>query len=79
MGWSTTKAGGGEMSKNRQRVETLTVMQPNAAGLDIGAREIWGCIPADRAGETVRTFGTFTPDLHRLADWLVQNSRHYSQ
>lgn len=52
-------------------VETLTCLYPNAAGLDIGAREIWASVPADRDPEPVRCFGTFTPDLQRLVDWLV--------
>jgi len=43
---------------------------PNAAGLDIGASEIMVAIPADREGETVRGFGTYTPDLRDLANWL---------
>src|SRR5882724_7884014 len=43
-----------------------------AAGLDIGAEEIWACVPAERDAHPVRAFGTFTPDLHALADWLVQ-------
>ncbi len=61
------------MGKPGKRVEQVEVVHPNAAGLDIGAREIYGCIPPDREGETVRVFGTFTPDLQALADWLVAN------
>jgi transposase len=61
------------MSKSKRRSEKVEIVHPNAAGLDIGAREIFGCIPADREGDTVRVFGTFTPDLHGLADWLVSN------
>jgi transposase len=45
---------------------------PAAAGLDIGAEEIWACVPADRDAHPVRAFGTFTPDLSALADWLAQ-------
>jgi len=44
---------------------------PAAAGLDIGAEEIWACVPAARDTPPVRAFGTFTPDLHALADWLA--------
>jgi len=44
---------------------------PAAAGLDIGAEEIWACVPAERDAHPVRAFGTFTPDLHALADWLA--------
>jgi transposase len=40
--------------------------------LDIGAEEIWACVPADRDAHPVRAFGTFTPDLHALADGLAQ-------
>ena len=52
-------------------VEDWPVLQPDAAGLDIGAEEIWVSVPVDRAPETVRAFGTFTPELYTLADWLT--------
>jgi transposase len=61
------------MSKPGKRLEQIERVHPNAAGLDIGAREIFGCVPPDREGETVKVFGTFTPDLHSLADWLAAN------
>jgi transposase len=51
-------------------VEPLLVLNPNAAGLDISSAEIWAAVPADRDPQPVRVFGTFTPDLHALADWL---------
>src|SRR5262245_33928848 len=50
----------------------LVVHNPAAAGLDIGAEEIWACVPADCDAQPVRVFGTFTPDLHALADGLAQ-------
>lgn len=50
----------------------LDVVHPNAAGLDLGRDEIWACVPADRDLQPVRLFGTFTPDLHALVDWLMQ-------
>jgi hypothetical protein len=40
--------------------------------VDIGAEEIWACVPAERDPQPVRAFGPFTPDLLALADWLVQ-------
>jgi transposase len=46
-------------------------VNPHAAGLDIGSDEIWACVPDDRDAEPVRRFGTFTPDLYALADWLA--------
>lgn len=45
-------------------------IKPDAAGLDIGEAEIVACVPFDRANEPIRSFGTFTPDLHALVDWL---------
>ena len=42
----------------------------NAAGLDIGASEIWVAVPAARDSQPVRKFETFTPDLQALTDWL---------
>ena len=54
-------------------LETLDVVHPHAAAADIGSREIWVSLPPDRAGETVRCFGTFTPDLESLVHWLLEN------
>lgn len=50
---------------------SLPCFNAHAAGLDIGSAEIWACVPADRDPEPVRRFGTFTPDLYALADWLA--------
>jgi len=61
------------MGKQAKQSEQLARVHANAAGLDIGAREIFGCIPADRDGPTVKRFGTFTPDLYNMADWLIKN------
>ena len=44
----------------------LPVMRPDAAGIDIGATEIFVAVPADRAAENVRSFPTFTQDLYTL-------------
>jgi len=58
---------------SKKYVEPMQLVYPNAAGLDIGSREIMAAIPPDREGETVRAFGTYTADLKELADWLSQN------
>jgi transposase len=50
--------------------EEMLVINPNAAGLDIGSQEIWASVPANRDPQPVHKFGTYTPDLHALADWL---------
>ena len=45
--------------------------QPDAAGCDIGAREIFVAVPADRDQHPVRKCGTFTGELEAMAAWLV--------
>lgn len=57
----------------KKALEPMQVVYPHAAGLDIGSSEIMVAIPPDREGETVRGFGTYTPDLKQLADWLAAN------
>src|SRR6266511_3484985 len=37
----------------------------------MGSEAIWACVPEDRDAEPVRSFGTCTPDLYALADWLA--------
>jgi transposase len=59
-----------QTSKSNNTV--LPVMRPDAAGIDIGATEIFVAVPANRAEENVRSFPTFTQDLYALADWLKQ-------
>jgi hypothetical protein len=41
----------------------LPIMHPDAAGIDIGAEEIFVAVPSDRDIDSVRRFGTFTRDL----------------
>ena len=54
-------------------LEKMDVVHPDAAGVDLGSREIWVSLPPDRAAETVRCFGSFTPDLASLVEWLLPN------
>jgi len=52
------------------KLESLKQINLHAGGLDIGASEIWACVPEGRDEISVRMFETFTVELHRLADWL---------
>jgi len=47
------------------------VLEPDAAGIDIGAREIFVAVPSDRDENPVRVFRTFTEDLQQMARWLI--------
>lgn len=48
----------------------LSSIHPNAAGLDVGATFHVVAVPPGRDEQPIRTFNSFTGDLHRLADWL---------
>ncbi|MGO8696845.1 MAG: IS110 family transposase [Limisphaerales bacterium] len=48
------------------------LINPAAAGIDIGSREHWACVPRRNAEKNVRAFGTFTADLEALAAWLQE-------
>ncbi len=58
------------ISKNKK--VALPILNPDAAGIDIGATELYVAVPADRDAEPVRMFPSFTQDLNALADWLQQ-------
>lgn len=64
------------MAKKKQKqtkpgvVNALEQINHHAAGIDIGAEEVYVAVPPDCDVESVRSFPTFTADLHRLADWL---------
>jgi transposase len=50
----------------------MAVVHPNAAAIDVGATMHMAAVNADRTTEPVRSFGTFTTDLHRLVDWFAE-------
>ena len=50
--------------------QSLPMVHPYAAAIDVGATMHMAAVGPDRTGEPVRSFGTFTADLHRLADWF---------
>lgn len=58
--------------KARNSISLLERIQPDAAGIDCGAKSHFVAVPSDRDPQPVREFRTFTADLQRLADWLAQ-------
>src|ERR1700733_10360296 len=62
--------------KGKRRCDTLPVLHPDAAGIDVGASELFVAVSADRDPHSVRSFPTFTRDLHALADRLEQCGIH---
>ena len=51
---------------------TMPMVHPNAAAIDVGATMHTAAVRADWTPEPVRSFGTFTTDLHRLVNWLKE-------
>lgn len=64
------------MNRSKTKHKTGALLQssvhPDAAGIDLGAEELVAAVPVDRDDRPVRTFGTFTTDLHSLRDWLLE-------
>ncbi len=71
----TPSAGKKARSRRAKKIKTTQsqpTIRPHAAGIDVGATALYVAVPADSDPEPVRTFATFTEDLHALADWLVR-------
>ena len=62
------------MGKHQSKSSGLSLecIEPNAAGIAVGATEIFVAVPADRDQRPVRRFKTFTDDLRLMASWLIQ-------
>src|SRR5713101_3570406 len=58
--------------RSKKRCEELPILHPDAAGIDVGASDLFVAVSADRDPQPVRSFPTFTRDLNALADWLQQ-------
>jgi len=48
----------------------LKIVHPDAAGIDVGNASHFVSVPAGRDEHPVREFGSWTADLHRMAQWL---------
>jgi transposase len=62
-----------KVKKHPQRVVIDSDWEPvnaHAAGVDIGSREHWACVPESAAARNVCQFGTFTADLEAMAQWF---------
>jgi transposase len=59
-------------TKRSRSRRDLPPVHPAAAAIDIGATIHVAAVGPDRDEEPVRTFQTFTDDLHRLADWFAR-------
>jgi transposase len=70
---SRTKARKGRRGRRKGMcLEDRPILEQNAAGIDIGSREIFVAVPPDRDQNPVRVFATFTENLQELAAWLLK-------
>jgi transposase len=58
--------------RHRSFKQALPVLNANAAGIDVGAKEHYVAVAPERDPQPVRHFSAFTQDLHKLAQWLQQ-------
>ena len=56
-------------SRRKKRDRRMPIMRPHAAGMDIGAEEIFVAVPDDHDPEPVRHFSTFTSGLRLAEPW----------
>jgi transposase len=56
--------------KGHRRGADLTVKNPDAAGIDVGARVHYVAVPEERAQPSIRSFGAYTAQLEALVQWL---------
>ena len=54
------------LTKNNQ----LAMVNPNVAGIDVGAKSIFVCAGHSDGSQEVREFSTFTVDLKSMVTWL---------
>ena len=66
----------GKRTKGMEKAHPFTGMSqvnPNAAGVDIGAVEIVVCVTGDEKTQIVRAFGNYTVDLQAIGKWLKEH------
>ena len=65
----------GRRTKGKEEAHPFAGMSrinPNAAGVDIGAVEIVACVLGDEDTQIVRAFGNYTVDLQAIGRWLKE-------
>lgn len=55
-------------SKQNQGVLSMDIINPHAAGVDIGSRSHW--VSIGQSEKEIREFGVFNDDLYDIAKWL---------
>ena len=58
------------MGKSSRGTQDLRIVNPDAAGIDIGSQMHYVAIPDGRGGRLVESFGFVTAELVRMAEWM---------
>ena len=56
--------------------EGMSRVNPNAAGVDIGAEEIVACVSGGEEIQIVKAFGNYTVDLQSIGRWFKEQDIH---
>jgi len=64
------RVGGGKRVNVKRAEGKLSVTRPKVAGIDLGSVEHFVACPPRDGQANVKTFGTTTPELAAVADWL---------
>jgi len=59
-----------QQGKGNQRRSKLTITNPDAAGIDVGAQVHYAAVPEGRDQVSVRSFGAYTAQLDELVQWF---------
>src|SRR5258708_17953191 len=60
----------GQQGKGNERRSKLTITNPDAAGIDVGAQVHYAAVPEGRDQLSVRSFGAYTAQLDELVQWF---------
>lgn len=55
-----------------KKSKAFPIIYPNAAGIDISSKEHFVAVNPDSSDTPIRSFGSFTEDLHSIAEWLKE-------
>ncbi len=50
---------------------SLSIVHPNAGGIEVGNESHFAAVPSDRDPNPVQEFGCWTADLVRMAEWFI--------
>lgn len=60
-----------KIKKKKTRINLFDIINPDAAGIDIGDKEYVVAVGPHKTETPIQCFGTFTEDLYKISDWLT--------